>query len=331
MNNKEWFREAKFGMMIHWGLYSVLAGEYKSQRWDDSDELLKGWDPISEWIMSRYQIPIAEYEKIATAFNPIYFDADEWVSLAKEAGMNYIVITSKHHDGFALYDSKVDSFNIVEATPFKRDVIKELSEACARQGLKLGLYYSQENDWHEPHGGGYGQKELDKKGCLSSNNWDFPDVRHKDFSICFEKKIKPQVREILTNYGDIALIWFDTPGVITKEQSMELYNLVKELQPDCLVNSRIGNGVGDYTSCGDNVIPDDYMTTLYEAPCTLNDTWGYKSFDNNWKSAERLLEIKNHLNERGINYLLNVGPDYLGRIPVPSIKILKEIGKMQSK
>ncbi|MBQ3546898.1 MAG: alpha-L-fucosidase [Clostridia bacterium] len=327
MTNKEWFKEAKFGMMIHWGLYSLLAGEYNGQRYDYNDEMVKGWDPVGEWIMPRYEIPIKEYEKLAQAFNPVFFDADEWVALAKEAGMKYIVITSKHHEGFALFKSEADPFNVVDATPFKRDIIKELADACKRADMKFGLYYSQELDWHEEHGGGYNITEKDLKGCRWSNHWDFPEGE-KDYSICFEKKIKPQVKEILTKYGDLCLIWFDTPGVITPEQSMELYDMVKKYQPNALVNSRIGNGVGDYFSCGDNEIPDDYMTTLYESACTLNDTWGYKSFDNNWKSAEEVFKIKEHLNERGINYLLNVGPDGLGRIPAPTIEIFKKLGAL---
>ena len=322
-----WFTEAKFGMMIHWGLYSVLAGEYKGQRYDQNDKALRGWAAIGEWIMSRYRIPIKEYEKLAAAFNPIYFDADEWVGYAKEAGMKYLVITSKHHEGFSLFKSEVDSYNIVDATPFKRDIIKELSEACARQGMRFGLYYSQELDWHEPHGGGYKDTEPDLKGCVWTNNWDFPETEKKDYSICFEKKIKPQVKELLTNYGKIDLIWFDTPLIISKEQSMELYDMVKKYQPECLVNSRIGNGVGDYRSCNANLIPHDYKQIPYEAPCTLHDTWGYEAFDNNWKSPEEIIRIKKHLNERGINYLLNIGPDYLGRFPVPAIEILRAVGK----
>lgn len=329
MNNKEWFKTAKFGLMIHWGLYSLLAGEYKGQRYDKNDPLVSEWDPVGEWIMSRYQIPVAEYERLAGVFNPIYFDADEWVSLAKEAGMTYVVVTSKHHDGFSLFKSDVDTYNVVDATPYKRDVILELSEACARHGLKFGLYYSQELDWHEPHGGGYDlyDQELDYKGCHWTNNWDFGSAENKNYSICFEKKIKPQVKEILTKYGELALIWFDTPGVITSEQSMELYEMVKHYQPNCLINSRIGNGVGDYESCADNGLPDEYKTELCESACTLNDTWGYVAFDNNWKSPKKVLETKKYLNDRGINYLLNVGPDYLGRFPVPAIQILKQLAE----
>lgn len=318
MNTKEWFKNAKFGMMIHWGLYSLLAGEYKGRR----------MDTIGEWAQSHFQIPNNEYHKLAKVFNPIYFDADEWVRLAQDAGMNYMVMTSKHHDGFAMYKSDADHFNICDATPFKRDVVAELAESCYKYGLKFGLYYSQELDWCEPDGGGYYAKELNCGYMSWCNNWDFPDLEKKDFSRCFEKKIKPQVKEILTKYGDLCLIWFDTPHVITEGQSRELYALVKKYQPNCLINSRIGNGMGDYSSAGDNEIPDDNKgDMLFESPATLNDTWGYKAFDQNWKSAEKVIEIKNHLNDRGINYLLNVGPDYLGRIPAPSIDILKEVGR----
>lgn len=315
MNNIEWFKAAKFGLMVHWGLYSLPAGEWNGVR----------YNRIAEWIQHSAKIPIAEYNRLANIFNPILFDAEELVTLAKDAGMNYIVVTSKHHDGFAMYKSEYDKYNIVDATPFGRDVIGEIAEACYKHGLKLGLYYSQDLDWHEPNGGGY----IGESGHrLWTNDWDFKDNAIKDYSKCFNGKIKAQVKEILTNYGDICLIWFDTPKTITNEQSQELFDLVKSLQPNCLVNSRIGNGLGDYRSWGDNQIPDEYMTDgLYETPATLNDTWGYKSFDNNWKPADKVLELKNHLNDRGINYLLNVGPDYLGRIPAPSVDILKEAGK----
>ena len=318
MNNKEWFRQAKFGMMIHFGLYSILAGEWKGKR-------MKG---IGEWVQAHNRIPIAEYSQLAKIFNPVFFNAEEWVKTAKEAGMEYFVITSKHHEGFALFDSEYDDYNVVKGTPFGRDIIAELGEACYKHGLKLGLYYSQELDWHEPDGGGYAPNQTIHEGvpCSWTNDWDFTDNSAKDFTRCFEGKIKTQLKEILTKYGDLCLIWFDTPGVITPAQSQELYDMVKHYQPDCLVNSRIGNGLGDYSSCGDNEIPDDYKTTLYESACTLNDTWGFKPIDQNWKSAEDILHIKKHLNERGINYLLNVGPDHLGRFPAKAMEIL---GKLQ--
>lgn len=317
-DNKKWFKEAGFGLMIHWGLYALPAGEWQGKRQE------MGPEGVSEWIQYHFRIPCSEYEKLAEAFNPIYFDAEEWVKLAESAGMKYIVMTSKHHDGFAMYDSEVDDFNIVKRTPFKRDVIRELADACKKHGMKFGLYYSQDLDWHEEHGGGYEKFPGDKDA--RSNNWDFPDDTKKDYSICFEKKIKPQVKEILTKYGEISLIWFDMASSISPEQSEELYQMVKKYQPNCLINSRIGNGKGDYRSCGDNDLSDQNVNDdLVEAPATLNTTWGYKTFDNEWKDAETVKSIKQQLNARGINYLLNVGPDYLGRIPVMAEEILKNV------
>ena len=318
MTNKEWFRNAGYGMMIHWGLYSVLGGEWQNKR----IPLENGRCRYGEWAQSYFAIPNREYEKLAAAFNPVFFNAEEIVLLAKDAGMKYLVMTSKHHDGFAMYHSKVDKYNIVDATPFGRDVCAELAEACYKHGLKFGLYYSQDLDWHEPDGGGY-KSRWKCAGSSWDNNWDFPNREEKCFDRCFEKKILPQVEEILTGYGDLVLIWFDVPMTITAEQSRVLYDLVKKHQPDCLINSRIGNDMGDYTSTGDNEIPSDYKETLYESACTLNDTWGYLPYDDNWKDAARIREIREHLNARGINYLLNIGPDALGRVPEPSVNILR--------
>ena len=319
MDNRKWFSEAKFGMMIHWGLYSLLGGEWKGQRMGDY---------IAEWAQEYFRIPLCEYGRLCKAFNPVCFDAEEWVKLAKDAGMKYVVFTSKHHDGFAMFKSNASSYNVVDATPFGRDVVAELAAACRKYGLKLGLYYSQDLDWQHPHGGGYtAGKTWCGGAAYLTNNWDYPDDAHKDYSVCFEEKIKPQVKEILNNYGDLCLIWFDVPVTLTPEQSDELYNMVKFYQPDCLLNSRIGNGKGDYVSAEDNEIPKDNKGMLYEAPCTLNDTWGFKYYDSNWKSPETVLELKKRLNDAGINYLLNVGPDGLGRIPAPSTDILREVGK----
>ena len=313
---KSWFKDAGFGLMIHWGLYSVLGGEWRGKR----------MDYIGEWVMSKYEIPIKEYEKLADVFNPIYFDAEEWVQVAKAAGMKYIVVTSKHHEGFAMYHSKVDKYNIVDATPFGRDVIRELADACKKNDMKLGLYYSQNVDWHEQHGGGYA-KEYDhtNMGMSWDNDWDFPNREEKNYDICYEKKIKPQVKELLTEYGDLALIWFDTPFGLPEKYSQELYDMVKQYQPNCLVNSRIGNGLGDYRSCGDNRLPEEYTDALVESPITLNRTWGYKSFDNDWKSPEKVKEIFEKCRSCGANLLLNVGPDHLGRLPAPAVDILKSL------
>ncbi len=174
----KWFKEAKYGMMIHWGLYSLLGGEYNGR---------KITAKYAEWIQSNLCVPIKEYEKLASAFNPVFFDADKIVSLAAECKMKYLVVTTKHHDGFALYHSKVDKFNVVDATPFGRDVVKELRDACDRHGLKFGIYYSQDLDWHEKHGGGY-TATIPCDGVSWDNSWDFPNREEKDFSICFEKR-----------------------------------------------------------------------------------------------------------------------------------------------
>ena len=327
-----WFKEAKYGMMIHWGLYSLLGGEHGGRRITEK---------YAEWIQSNLAIPVAEYEKLASAFNPVFFDADGIVALAKECGMRYLVVTTKHHDGFALYHSAADAFNVVDATPFGRDIVRELSDACRRAGLRFGIYYSQDLDWHEEHGGGY-KTFTHCDGVSWDNSWDYPDREKKDFSICFEKKILPQIKELMTNYGEISLAWFDVPMTLTEEQSDLIYRTVRELQPNCLINSRLGGGHYDYVSLGDNEIPEkmedtegaavDYNSIdgfkpsplgLYETAATLNDTWGFSFTDHNWKSADRIREIRTHLNSLGINYLLNVGPDALGRIPARAIEILR--------
>ena len=316
MNGKEWFKNAGFGLMIHWGLYSVLGGEYKGERMEE----------IGEWVMSKYRIPRNEYEKLLNTFNPIYFDAEEWVQLAKNAGMKYVVITAKHHDGFALYHSKVDKYNVVDATPFKRDIIRELADACKRNDMKLGLYYSQCIDWHEENGGAYDENYYHSNFGMSwDNDWDFPNRKQKNYMECYEKKIKPQVKELLTEYGDLCLIWFDTPIDMPKECAKELYEMVKYYQPECLVSSRIGANMGEYHSMGDNELPSTYTEELVESPITLNTTWGYKSFDDNWKSSDEVLRILEKCRGCGANLLLNIGPDHLGRFPVPAIDVLKNL------
>ena len=318
MDGKTWFKNAGFGMMIHWGLYSLLGGEWQGKR----------MDYIGEWIMSKYEIPNKEYEKLAAAFNPIYFDAEEWILAAKAAGMQYIVVTAKHHDGFALYHSKVDPYNVVDATPFGRDVIRELADACKKHDMKLGLYYSQCIDWHEEHGGAYAEAfDHSNFGMSWCNDWDYPERDKKNYLLCYEKKIKPQVKELLTEYGDICLIWFDTPIDIPESCSKELCDMVKKYQPNCLVNSRIGNDMGDYSSLGDNELPDNYTDALVEAPITLNHTWGYKSFDNDYKSPEEVQRILDKCRKCGANLLLNVGPDHLGRLPAPSLETLYALKK----
>lgn len=338
MDMRKWFKEAQYGMMIHWGLYSLLGGEWNGKRSSSN---------YSEWIQTNLRIPNADYEQLARAFMPVYFDADAWVRFAKECGMKYFVITSKHHDGFAMYHSKVDKFNVVDATPFGRDVIGELAEACYKHGLKFGLYYSQDLDWHEPNGGGYLSGHIPCAGTSWCNDWDFPDNDNKEFDVCFRNKIYPQIEEILRGYGELCLIWFDMPMTLKEEQSQKIFDLVKKYQPNCLINSRLGNGTYDYVSLGDNEVPDsipehlDFNQAmmnevdgfkpspygLYETAATMNNSWGFCTWDHNWKDAKKVSEIKKKLNGMGINYLLNVGPDGLGRFPVACQDILREVAK----
>lgn len=297
----------------------MLAGEWKGQR----------MDYIGEWIQSKFRIPKAEYEQLAAQFNPQAFDADEWVRLAKRAGMRYVVFTSKHHEGFAMYRSACDPYNIVDATPFGRDPLRELAEACQRHGVRLGLYYSQDLDWHELHGGDPGRDDpqgTNAGGMSWGNDWDFPERSAKNYALYFEKKVKPQVRELLTQYGPIALMWFDCPLTISREQSLELWDLVRELQPACLVNTRLGHHLGDYGSMGDNQVPSGHVQGIWETPATLNDTWGFKYFDHNWKSAADTLSVLAGLASKNVNYLLNIGPQPDGRLPDASVGILRELG-----
>ena len=334
-----WFKEAKYGLMIHFGLYSMLEGQYKGQK----------AGRYSEWIQSKYQIPKIEMEELAKNFNPIYFNADEIVKFAKDMGMKYLVLTTKHHEGFCLFNSKVDDFNSYKMSICHRDFVKEISDACHRQSMKLGFYYSQDLDWHERHGGGYLSHYKENNpwwndGTTFDNSWDFKREEGKDFDIYFRQKVLPQVKELMTNYGEISTVWFDVPATINIAQSTELRDLVKKYQPNCLINSRIGNGLYDYIALEDNEVPDDISSSvtfqdalklkgnnpygLFESACTLNDTWGFSYFDNKYKSVEEICNIKNKLNRQGINFLINVGPDHLGRISPESIQILKDIKKL---
>jgi alpha-L-fucosidase len=304
----EWFREAKYGLFIHWGLYAIPAGEWKGQQ-------SLG---LGEWIMNRARIPVREYEQLAKQFNPVKFDADAWVQLAQDAGMKYIVITSKHHDGFAIFKSKASSYNIVDATPFKRDVLKELADACAKRGMRLGFYYSQSQDWHEPGGAG--------------NTWDFgpdqgPDGKElKDYTGYLRGKAEPQVRELLTGYGKVALIWFDTPRMMTPERGQRFADIVRTLQPATLIDGRLGTE-GDYRSTGDNVIPDTASREAWETPATINHTWGFRKDDTDWKAPGSVLFKLIDIVSKGGNYLLNVGPTAEGVIPQPSQEVLRTVGR----
>ncbi len=301
MDKMLWWREAKFGMFIHWGLYAIPAGVWK-------DKTIPG---IGEWIMFSARIPIKEYEKLAEIFNPTRFNAEEWVSIAKQAGMRYMVITAKHHDGFCMFDTKYTDYNIVKATPFKRDPLKELAQACQKEGIRFGFYYSQTLDWHHPNGMG--------------NDWDF-NPAEKDFTKYLREYVKPQLEELLTNYGPIALLWFDI-GTPTPELARELREFVLSISPNTIISGRIGHNLGDYQEMGDNEIPQTIVPGDWATPATINDTWGYKSYDHNWKSTGQLIYNLVDIVSKGGNYLLNVGPTAEGIIPEPSVERLKEMGE----
>jgi len=305
--NLEWWKDARFGMFIHWGLYALPAGEWKGEK-------IPG---ISEWIMLRGRISVAEYEALAKDFNPVKYNADQWVRLAKQAGMKYIVITSKHHDGFAMFHSNSNSYNIVDATPFDRDPLKELAEACQKHDLKLGFYHSQAQDWNHP-GGTYRGIE---RGEL---HWDSIMVR-VPLDTYIEEKVYPQVTEILTKYGDIAIMWWDTPIGMTEEAAKKLHTLL-ELQPGIIENNRLyGPWDGDF-STPEQHIPPTGLDYNWEVCMTMNSSWGYKHYDSNWKSTKTLVQYLTDIASKGGNFLLNVGPTAEGEIPQPSIERLEQMG-----
>jgi alpha-L-fucosidase len=301
-----WFQHDKLGMFIHFGPYSALAGEWKGHRTPVGDE--------AEWIMQRFNIPVAEYREMAHSFNPARFNAEQCVALAKAAGMKYLVITAKHHDGFAMYQSQVSRYNIVDWTPLKRDVVKELADASRKAGIRFCVYYSHREDWDDPDG--YG------------NNWDY-DRAKKDFARYLDNKSKPQLRELLTHYGPLGLVWFDR-GIDTAAHAQEFVNLVHTLQPQCLINGRVGNYgrelMGDYQDMNDNGMPTGGLQEYWETPQTMNTTWGYSKFDQQWKSAGNVIQRLVEIVSKGGNYLLNIGPMGDGSIPAPSVATLQKVG-----
>ena len=309
----QWFREARFGMFIHWGLYSILAG-----RWDGKE--VSG---IGEWIMNSASSPVAQYQALAARFNPTEFSAAGIVGLAKSAGMKYIVITSKHHDGFAMFDSKANPFNIVQATPFQRDPLKELAAECRKQGVKLGFYYSQDQDWTAPGGAAYKRDDHQPP----TYHWD--PAQDGSFATYLETKAIPQIQELLTNYGEFpAIVWFDTP---TKDMTPELASKIVSVlnqHPKLIWNNRLGGGYKGDTETPEQYIPArGYPGRDWEACMTMNDTWGYKVDDTNFKSTETLLRNLIDIASKGGNYLLNIGPMATGEVPQPEVDRLHEMGR----
>ncbi|MCK9412892.1 MAG: alpha-L-fucosidase [Prolixibacteraceae bacterium] len=327
------YNDLKFGMFIHWGVYSKLGGVWKGGKILPETRNPKfGASPESwlqgEWIMYCAQIPRQEYRAVAQTFNPAGFNAESWVMLAKEAGMRYIVAMPKHHDGFAMYHSKVTDYNIYDLTAFKRDPIEEIYKACQKYGMRMGIYYSHSIDWMDGGDGGEAQRAKVDPGYIDAyaiNHYDPSPVKFEDY---IEKKAKPQVREILRKFPNLVEIWYDYPRNMNRQQSFEFYKLAYDIQPGCLVNSRVGNDLGDFLNAGDNEIPTDINSKYktWETPGTLNNTWGYKSYDTDWKSLEEMLFWIVEIASKGGNYLLNVGTDGNGVIPEASVKILTEIG-----
>jgi alpha-L-fucosidase len=308
-----WWREARFGMFIHWGLYSVPAGTWDGQQIPS----------LGEWIMNNASIPVADYKALAPKFNPTGFSAHDIVALAKSAGMKYIVITAKHHDGFAMFDSKANPFNIVAATPFHRDPLRELAEECRKQGLKLGFYYSQDQDWTAPGASAI----LRGKHDPITHHWD--KAQDGDFDTYLHTKAIPQIKELLSNYGDFpAVVWFDTPTAnMTPERAAEIVALVNQ-HPNLIWNNRLGGTYKGDTETPEQFIPaQGYPGRDWEACMTINDTWGYKSYDTNFKSTETLLRNLIDIASKGGNYLLNVGPDSNGVIPAPEADRLRAMGQ----
>ena len=315
----KWWREARFGMFIHWGVYAVPAGIHNGSQ-------VKG---VGEWIQCFAKIPISEYEKYAKQFNPIKYNAEQWAKMMKKAGMKYVVITSKHHDGFALWDSEVSEYDAVDFAPYGKDILKSLSEACKTQGIKFGLYHSI-MDWHHP-----------QAQANSEPEYDYQNHPNSEFPQFVEQYLKPQLKELIDNY-DPDILWFDGEWIndFTHEMGMDLYQFVRTLKPNIIINNRVDKGrkgmAGmnreDQRYAGDFGTPEQEIlqgtaTMDWESCMTMNDTWGYKSFDHNWKSGEMLIHNLIDIASKGGNYLLNIGPTAEGLIPTPSIERLEKIGE----
>ena len=319
-----WWREARFGMFIHWGLYAVPAGEYNGKR----------SDRIGEWIMEWGNIPRAEYEKFTADFNPVKFNAKEWVGIARNAGMKYIVITSKHHDGFAMYDSKVSNYDIVDATPYHRDPIKELAAEAKKQGLVFCFYYSI-LDWHYPAA----YVDAPGKDPTAGNRTTKLKPGGKEEYL---KYMKAQLRELVTNY-DPGVLWFDGEWQDwwTEEDGKQLYEYVRSLKPSIIINNRVGRGregmkglsktdqtyAGDFGTPEQQIPPNGLSGVDWESCMTMNTTWGFKSYDDKWKSPEVIIRNLIDIASKGGNYLLNVGPTKEGLIPAPSVERLAAVGR----
>lgn len=312
-----WWRDARFGMFIHWGLYAIPAGEWQG----------KEIGGIGEWIMNSADIPVAEYEKLAPQFNPTAYNPEAWAKAAADAGIKYLVITSKHHDGFCLFDTDATDWDVVNATPYGKDLLKPLAEACRANGIKFCVYYSI-MDWHHQAQG---------RGPENYNPTTINEGRREEY----KNYMKQHLAELLKSV-DPEVLWFDGewPDWWREEDGREIYAYLLEQKPSLIVNNRIGKGRdgmaglskdGQYT--GDFGTPEQEIPAQglpgvdWESCMTMNDTWGFKKNDHNWKSPETLIRNLVDIASKGGNYLLNVGPTAEGRIPDESLKRLATIGK----
>jgi alpha-L-fucosidase len=301
----KWWREARFGMFIHWGVYAIPGGVWKGAEVKRSG---------AEWIMNRGKIPVADYQKLPAQFNPVKFDAKGWVALAKQAGAKYIVITSKHHDGFAMFRSRTDPFNIYDATPWKHDPLQELAAAAKKEGIKLGFYYSQSQDWNH------------RGGAAAGGHWD-PAAQDGSMDEYIDKVAVPQVKELLTRYGKVAVLWWDTPVDMTPERGIKFLPLLK-LQPDIVTNNRLWKtkSGGDFETPEQKIPANGIAGKDWETCMTINGTWGFRTSDQSWKTTETLVRNLVDIASKGGNFLLNVGPTAEGEIPAPSVERLQQMG-----
>jgi alpha-L-fucosidase len=306
----KWFDEARFGMFIHWGIYSVPAGSWNGQ------------NGYGEWFQLETGMPAAQYAKFAGEFDPVKFDADAWVKTAKAAGMKYIVITSKHHDGFCMFDSKLTDYNVVQATPWHHDPMKDLAAACKKEGLKFDFYYSIP-DWHNP----------DFPAQDSQQHFHGDPNPNADLEK-YDAYMQGQLRELLTNYGPIGILWFDDGGSFEGRDgaqraklihAQDIIDEIHELQSQCIINNRLGLPA-DYGT-PEQHIPGGQPSTAFEVCMTLNDHWGYNKSDQDWKSSKVVIQNLADIASKGGNYLLNVGPTSEGILPLPAVKILGEVGQ----
>lgn len=314
----DWFKEARFGMFVHWGLYSILGGSYNGHALPDTS-LKNGNSWYAEWIQQRLEVPKEEYRKLVKQFNPVEFDADAWILEARNAGMRYFVITAKHHDGFALWDSKVSTYDL-GSTPYKKDVLGDLAKACRKYGLKFGFYYSHCEDWDHPGG--------------AVPSW-LPQKKEADFEKYWKEKCLPQVSELIQRYHP-DLFWFDTWGdeqeklFISDKRRDELIALIRKQAPNCLINGRIswlspGNDI-DFLEMMDNSYPNQLQQRPWQTPATMVESWGWHAKDYNWKPASEMMGYLVSNTSKGGNYLLNIGPKADGTIPPMAIRRLREMG-----